>query len=153
MVRLIALLAVITFLGIAPSTEAAKARIIKVLPHLLDQNGQHTLAPSLYERDAYQARLRTHPEMVSAMRFDIQWSGTGISKKDLKMRAEIRTAEGALAKPIVIEESVKPKGLFSFWSTLTLDREGYQKAKRVIAWRVTLWDGDKQIGEQKSFLW
>ncbi|RME89825.1 MAG: hypothetical protein D6766_14185, partial [Verrucomicrobia bacterium] len=37
-------------------------RIAKVLPHWLDREGRHALAPSLFERDAYQHHLRTHPE-------------------------------------------------------------------------------------------
>ena len=31
------------------------------------------MSPSLYERDAYQARLRAHPEHRYGMRFDVQW--------------------------------------------------------------------------------
>ena len=41
-------------------------RILKVLPHLLDGKGHHTLSPSLLERDAYQAELRLHPEIGRA---------------------------------------------------------------------------------------
>ena len=41
---------------------ASTGRVFKVLPHFLDTNGVHTLSPSLYERDAYQAHLRQHPE-------------------------------------------------------------------------------------------
>ena len=59
----------IFFSGLTPESEAASAKIIKVLPHLLDRDGRHTLSPSLYERDAYQAILRAHPIQRSALRF------------------------------------------------------------------------------------
>jgi len=31
--------------------------------------------------------------------------------------------------------------------------EEYQKFGELVAWRVTLWDGDTVIGQEKSFLW
>ena len=49
-------------LMMASQASAATGRVLKVLPHLLDTNGLHTLKPSLYERDAYQAYLRKHPD-------------------------------------------------------------------------------------------
>ncbi len=46
-------------LATAWSATAAPAKVIKVLPHFLDQKGRHALSPSLYDRDAYQAHLRS----------------------------------------------------------------------------------------------
>jgi hypothetical protein len=37
---------------------AKPAKIVKVLPHYVDLEGRIALAPSLFERDAYQAVLR-----------------------------------------------------------------------------------------------
>ena len=51
------------------------ARVVKVLPHFLDLQGRHTLSPSLFERDAYQALLRKNPGQRSAVRFDVQCKG------------------------------------------------------------------------------
>ena len=65
------LLIVSSILIATVASQAAEGKIIKVLPHLLDKKGRHTLSPSLYERDAYQAKLRTHPEDISALRFDV----------------------------------------------------------------------------------
>jgi len=36
---------------------------------------------------------------------------------------------------------------------LPLDGADFKRIGEVTAWRATLWDGDKMIGEQKSFLW
>ena len=52
---------------------SAASRISKVLPHLLDKQGLHTLSPSLLERDAYQAQLRSNPDQCSGIRFDVKW--------------------------------------------------------------------------------
>ncbi len=56
---------------------AASGKVLKVLPHFLDLQGRHALSPSLFERDAYQAHLRKNPAEVSALRFDVEWSGRG----------------------------------------------------------------------------
>ena len=66
---------------------AATGRVIKVLPHFLDLKGRHSLSPSLYDRDAYQAQLRQHPEQRSALRFDVHWKAKSVNGK-LKLPAE-----------------------------------------------------------------
>src|SRR6266567_3807500 len=70
----------------ALGTEAASGRIIKVLPHLLDRGGRHTLSPSLYERDAYQAFLRKNPGQCSGLRFDIQWKANRVARDIVERR-------------------------------------------------------------------
>jgi hypothetical protein len=137
--------------GLAFNADAAAARIIKVLPHLLDHEGRHTLSPSLYERDAYQAVLRKNPAQCSGLRFDVQWKAKSASGTPLKLRLEIRG--NTEARIIVLERPVPPNHWYNRWSSLTLEGESYQKAGEVLAWRATLWDGDKLLAEQKSFLW
>src|SRR5687767_7610829 len=65
------LLLVLTLL-VAPDPTAAAASLKKVLPHYVDNQGRHMLAPSLYERDAYQAHLRRNPELRAGLQFDVQ---------------------------------------------------------------------------------
>lgn len=134
------------------SVQAASARIIKVLPHYLDLEGRHALSPSLYERDAYQAILRASPEKCSALRFDIQWKARLITT-NLLMRIEIRAAEVNPLKPFTLERSVKPRAWGSRWTPLLIPADDFRKIGNLIAWRVTLWDGDTLMAEQKSFLW
>ncbi len=133
------------------NAEAGKARISKVLPHLLDEKGRHTLSPSLYERDAYQAHLRKRPELCSALRFDINWTGINLKRDSLKLRLELRVS--GEPNKIVIEEQIKPLGVSSSWSQLTLKGEEFKKAGKLIAWRATLWEADQEVAELKSFLW
>ncbi len=135
------------------SAMAGKARIIKTLQHRLDDHGRHTLSPSLYERDAYQAHLRARPELVKALRFDIQWSGSRLDKNDLKMRLELRSHSTASGKPFVIEQPVKVKGWFSHWAQVEVDADTLKKIGDITAWRVTLWEGGEMRAEQRSFLW
>lgn len=137
------------------SASATTGRIIKVLPHYLDMEGRHALSPSLYDRDAYQAQLRRHPDQCSAIRFDVQWKAKAstVSPAGLKLRVELRgTAKGGKPRQTQLETEVKPSW-FSKWTSLMLAGEDYKKFGEVVAWRATLWDGDQLVGEQKSFLW
>lgn len=133
-------------LGVA-AAQAGSGKVVKVLPHYLDQQGRHTLSPSLYERDAYQAHLRKHPAEISTLRFDVQWRGSG---GDLKIRVEVRGRNGT--SPLILEQPVK-SGAFSKWSEILLTREQYQQLGEITAWRVTLWEDGQQQAESKSFLW
>ncbi len=130
---------------------AASGKVLKVLPHFLDQQGRHALSPSLFERDAYQAYLRKNPAEVSALRFDVEWSAQGAAG-GLKLRVEARGGKAA-GQPKVIEATVKPDRFGSTWGSVTLDKATYEQLGSVVAWRVTLWDGDQQLAEGKSFLW
>jgi len=133
---------------------AATGRVIKVLPQFLDLKGRHTLSPSLYERDAYQAQLRQHPEQRSGLRFAIEWKTKGAPTAQLKLRVELRgVAKGNLPRQLKLEQPVTRKGWFGQWTYIALTGEDYQQFGEMTAWRVTLWDGDQLLSEQKSFLW
>ncbi|MBI3878842.1 MAG: hypothetical protein HY301_02105 [Verrucomicrobia bacterium] len=141
-------------LAFAPAAlRAAEGKIVKVLPHYLDEKGRHTLAPSLYERDAYQSHLRKHRDLCSALRYDIEWKAGKTGGAPLKLRLELRAGQSAGGEPLVLEEEVKPPKFFSRWTSLTLGGEAFKKAGDVAAWRATLWAGDTMVAEQKSFLW
>ncbi len=138
----------------ADFSNAAAGRVIKVLPQFLDLKGRHTLSPSLYERDAYQAYLHKHPEKRSAIRFAIQWKAKNPEKATLTLRAEVRgVAEGNSPKQKVLEQAVSGGGLFSTWSSLIFGGDEYKQFGEVTAWRVTLWEGEFLLAEQQSFLW
>jgi len=145
------MLLLLALMAPAAAATAASARIVKVLPHLLDLKGRHSLSPSLYERDAYQAFLRGNPDKCSALRFDVKWKAQFVASTALKLRIEIRGSKEA--KPFVVEQPIEPKPWYNRWTYLNLDGESYKKAGEIIAWRATLWDGDKLLTEQKSFLW
>src|SRR6266705_2648512 len=105
--------------GFAFPTEAATARIIKVLPHLLDREGRHALSPSLYERDAYQAFLRKNPDQCSGLRFDVQWKAKRVAGTRLLLRVEIRGSKEA--KPVLLEQPARPNHWYRRWSSLRAD--------------------------------
>ncbi len=141
-------------LAAAGSASGAEGRVMKVLAQFLDLQGRHTLSPSLYERDAYQAFLRQHTNEISGMRFAVQWKTSGAKWGPLKLRVELRgIARGDLPSTAVLEQEVKPGGWFSHWASLPLTGEDYRKLGSVTAWRATLWEGDLLLSEQKSFLW
>jgi hypothetical protein len=158
-VLIVLLAAISTRAGIAPSQRAERdstkprpavvGKILKVLPHYLDLQGRHSVSPSLYDRDAYQAFLRKTPQQRSGVRFDVQCRSNAAS---LKLRVELRGAKGKELTQAVVEGSVKRIG-FSKWTSVTLSGDEYQKFGELAAWRVTLSDGEKLVSEQKSFLW
>jgi hypothetical protein len=138
-------------LALPPGAVAASARIVKVLPQLVDQQGRIALNPSLYERDAYQLYLRQNPEKRSAIRFSVQWASRDARRLTLKV--EMRGNRGRLGTSAVIVGPVKFRGLFSSWSRVSLEGEAAKAFGDLSAWRATLWDGDQLLAEQKSFLW
>jgi hypothetical protein len=133
---------------------AGTGRIYKVLPQFLDEQGRASLTPSLYDRDAYQAYLRRNPGKISGLQFAVQWKAAGSTSTQLKLRVDLRgVAQGDLPKQKVLELPVRQTSSFSHWVYLKLEGDDYRKFGEVTAWRVSLWDGDQLLGEQKSFLW
>lgn len=155
---LIVLLPCLFFWGVAANlhantTNAPAGRIIKVLPFLVDTNGQIALSPSLFDRDAYQHYLLQSTNEVSGMRFDVQWKARHASGLNLTMRMELRgVTRGGLPTQKVLEATVTPK-YFHHWTSLTLSGTDYKNFGVLSAWRASLWNGGQLLGEQKSFLW
>ncbi len=134
--------------------DATTGRVIKVLPHFLDKEGRHTLHPSLFERDAYQAVLRANPDKRSGMRFDVQWKTKGAPAGPLTLKLELRgVARGNFPQELTLQQTVQPPKWFAHWTGFKLDEATYNQIGKVTAWRATLWEGDKMIGRQQSFLW
>jgi len=140
-------------LGWTANAPAASARILKVLPHFLDREGRHTPAPSLYERDAYQAYLRQHPEKRSGLRFDVQWKTHGYA--ELTLRVEMRGSDGRQPTQALLEKRVRRRHWYTktTWSAVTLQGARYKQFGELLAWRATLWNHGTLVAEQKSFLW
>lgn len=151
-VRFFAITLLLFACAIARAAEA-EGRVLKVLVHHLDIEGRQSLSPSLYERDAYQAFLRKHPEKVSGVRFDVQWKAKHADAARLKLRLEAIGARASLKEPFVLDVPVKPDRWGGTWSALTMDKEVFARFGEPAAWRITLWEGDRMIAEQKSFVW
>ena len=130
---------------------APPARLVKVLPHYLDRAGRHSVSPSLYDRDAYQAYLKRTPDARGGLRFDVQWKTT--MNVPLTVRVELRGAREGKPTTATMEASLQRKGWSSRWTSLALRDEAYHQLGEMVSWRVSLWDGPKLLAEQKSFLW
>ena len=150
------LLAILVLLGSLAMASAADTtgRVIKVLPLFLDQQGQDSPTPSLYDRDAYQARLRQHDtNNITGIRVDVQWKVSHADEAKYTVRAELRGVGAAGAPHVkVLTAEVKP-GYFSKWTSFTVAGQEYKDFGSLVAWHATLWQGDRMIGEEKSFLW
>lgn len=153
--RIISALAAASLLALSPPARAATGGVIKVLPQFLDLEGRSSLSPSLYERDAYQATLRLHPERRSGLRFHVQWKTKGSVWEPLTLRLELRgTVQGDLPRELVLDEPLLTKGKsLARWTGITLTSDQYKLLGSVTAWRVSLWEGQRLLGSQQSFLW
>jgi len=141
------------FLAAFPA-DAATGRVIKALPFFIDLQGRHMRSPNLMDRATYQANLRKHPAERSGIRFDVQWKTKGKVTGPLKVKMELKGGQrDGAPHELTLEAEAKPNGWFSHWTTLPLMGDAYKNFGDVIAWRATLWEGDKMIGEQQSFLW
>lgn len=149
-------LSLILFLTIAllvPAARAAEGKVLKVFPQYLDKQGRHALSPSLFARDAYQALLRKQPTERGGMRVAVQWKAKGADWSNLRVRVEIRGVRGNTMRTITLEKPAVKNGWFSHWTEVRLTGEDYPSFGELVAWRASLWDGDKQLSAQQSFLW
>ena len=128
-------------------------RVVKVLPFFLDTNNAVATSPSLFDRDAYQAFLRKHPKNITGIRFDVFWKAHDAHSAKLTLRLELRGI-GAKGMPTQLDivRLVTP-GFFHHWTSLTLNGAAYKQFGALAAWRATLWNGNRLLSEQKSFLW
>jgi len=151
-----ALLMVLLSLGLvaaAHATDAVTGRVIKVLPLLLDGHGRDSTSPSLLDRDAYQAYLLQHPKEISAIRYDVLWKAVKSPEEKIKIALELRgIGPGGVPRLKTMEVDVTP-GKYRQWTEIPLADDEYQKFGAAVAWRVTLWNGGRLLGEKKSFLW
>ncbi len=153
--RPFACLSLLILLALTLPCGAATGRVIKVLPFYLDVKGRHSLSPSLYERDVYQAYLLQNPEKRSGLMYDVHWKTKGKTAAPLRLQLELRgIAEGNLPRQLVLEKTVQSGGgWFGHWTGLVLSGEKSKELGAVTAWRATLWEGERLLGEERSFLW
>jgi hypothetical protein len=144
---------VLGFLLSTAVTRADEGKVCKVLPQFLDQKGRQSLSPSLYERDAYQFYLRKHSAQRKALSMAVQYKAKGLDWPKTKLRAELRGLLTNSLSTVTLEEPVKKSGFFANWTEFRITGDAYKKFGELVAWRVTLWEGDKQLSEQESFLW
>ena len=139
------------FLLSAVAQPSSSGRLIKVLPHYLDRDGHHSISPSLYDRDAYQAHLRRTPSARGGLRFDVQWK----ARRDapLMLRVELRGTHEGRATSATLETALKRRGRSSRWASVALRDQSFRQFGELISWRASLWQDDKLLSEQKSFLW
>ncbi len=131
---------------------AADFEVMKVLPHLLDQDGRHMVSPSLFDRDAYQDWLRSNPEKQSGIRYDIHWRSRKPGEYILKLELLGQVEQGRPNRKTV-ETKVSSKSSKSRWSALSLIGDSYKTFGAIVAWRVSLWQGDQLLAKHQSFLW
>ncbi len=151
--RFAASLALLGFLLSTAAVQGGEGKVCKVLPQFLDKKGRQSLSPSLYERDAYQAYLRKHPHLRASLRLAVLWKAKDVDWEKTKLRAELRGLLTNSLETVTLEEPVKKSGFFGNWAYFSVTGDEFKKFGELVAWRVTLWEGDRQLSEQESFLW
>ncbi len=147
------ILAILSWISLSTLLAAAEARIVKVLPQWMDARGRTSLAPSLFERDAYQDHLRNHPEEVAGIRFQVL-ARLPRTRESCDLVVRIRTASNPNGEPIERVVPVKRRLWGKAWTEATLDGEAFRNAGKVLAWEVRLVDPTGNVvASQKSFLW
>lgn len=142
-------------------SRSPEARIIKVLPSLLDAEGRASIHPSLYERDAYQAFLRKESDNVAGLRFDILWKARpglrGGQAQPLVLKLELRgSSQGGAARggnTVVVERPIAGSQAGRRWSQVVLGPDEFRRVGEVSAWRATLLEDQRVVASTQSFLW
>ena len=143
-----AVLAVWVLTGCGTIQTLSGTGILKVLPHYLDEEGQHTDGPTLLHRDSYQDELRDNPKLAHSIRYDVNWYGTG----EVTLRLELRSVEPG-SQPISMERIVESGLGLRHWASIGIDPETYREFGRPYSWRVSLWRGQEMLDKRESFLW
>ena len=135
-------------------TNAPAGQVLKVLPQLLDKQGRHTVSPSLFDRDAYQAHLRANPAEVSGIRYAVNWKAKQAKGRQLTVRVELRGLhEDKVPHEAMLETTVNGKTSMRKWTNVKMTGEEFTDFGKVTAWRATLWCDGTLLDEYKSFLW
>lgn len=133
-------------------SQAAEQRVIKVLPHFMDQEGRHATTPNLFERDAYQAWLRANPEEQSGIRYDIQWQSFISGEYVMKLELLGRVSEG-VPKTKKVERTLVVKNSRRHWDVIKFEGKEFKDFGQIVAWRVSIWQGKDLLTKKQSFLW
>ena len=83
----------------------------------------------------------------------VRGDGDQIMSDDRRLRVEMRGVLEDAIQVKSLEMPVEKSGWFRTWSWVVLRGADYKSFGELAAWRVTLWDGERQVSEQKSFLW
>jgi hypothetical protein len=87
------------------------------------------------------------------MRLAVQWKAKKVDWTKLNLRAEMRCLQEDNLHIVTIEEPAVKNGHYSSWSEFRIEGADYKAFGQLVAWRVTLWEGDHQLGQLESFLW
>src|SRR5580658_5965408 len=112
-----ALLGFLLLNAAAWAADASEGKVCKVLAQFLDKKGRQSLSPSLYERDAYQAYLRKHPLLRTALHVEVQYKAKRLDWQKTKLRAELRGLLTNSIETVTLEAPVKKSGLFANWAS------------------------------------
>jgi hypothetical protein len=84
---------------------------------------------------------------------EVLWRAKGVDWEKTILRAELRGLRTNTLETLTLEQPVKKSGFLGSWAEFTVTGDEFQKFGELVAWRVTLWEGGRQLSELESFLW
>jgi hypothetical protein len=58
-----------------------------------------------------------------------------------------------VTRTITIDKPLQKHGRFASWTEVRLEGDDFWNFGQLIAWRVSIWEGEHQLGQLQSFLW
>jgi hypothetical protein len=84
------------------------------------------------------------PPALQREEYYVTWSGVGVGQVKFEYR-QVNIPDKTLV------QTASPTN--QHWCTFTVAGDDFIKGGPISAWRVSLWDGDRSLAEQKSVLW
>ncbi len=100
-----------------------------------------------------QFHLRKEAKAARRRALAVQWKAKNVDWSKLRLRAEMRCLLEDHLHTVFKEEPAVRNGHFSTWSEFRIEGVDYKTFGQIVAWRVTLFEGDHQLGQLESFLW
>ena len=152
------LLGITVLLATGCTTENPVSRggfaVLKVNRTLLDPLGHETdVVGNLKGEAVYQYALRHDPNRQTGARFHIKWKSPKRAERIrlvLELQGLSTTNESTRATLTANQPDMDG---WAEWTTVDITGEQFKKLGEIMAWRVTLYSGDRVMAEQPSANW
>lgn len=148
----------------AEQLPAAGRHLKKVLFFWLDEDGQYSQHPSMFERDAYQAYLRDNPEEIHGLKVAVLLSGSSGKLESSSLELKIQGPPGPeIKEPLEFRLELADKldrklRRWVYWDIDPVNAEASDEALKllpesIVSWRLTLLDEGQPVDRLQSYLW
>ncbi len=151
-----ALIAIFLLAGCATQNTVSRGgfAVLKVNRTLLDNYGYETdVVGNLKGEASYQYSLRHEPNRQSGGRFHIKWRAPkGSTQVRLVLDVRGLTPANETVRDTLSESFADMDG-WAEWTTLDIKERQFKRLGEIMAWRVTIYSGDRVMAELPSGNW